>query len=182
MAGAKGNSTRNRRAVAETLPDSADKDTWLAELEQIARDELPSEKLVEFFVKLESTCNRLLQVAPLTNEDRATLRSCEQLGRAQAKHHGRLRREPRIRRRHYAILLLWWRHAGDPPAHDGPSPAMAYMQAATKFVFGKAKSASRAEKYFKAFRKMRVSAAEFGGAGAMSIDAKVIPASERKRA
>src|SRR5262245_8443367 len=149
MAGAKGNSTRNRQAVADTLPDGVDKEAWLAELEQIARDKLPSKKLVELFSELEWTCRRLLQVAPLTNKNKAALQRCEQLGRAQAKHHERLSREPGKRRRYYAILLLWWRQFGDPPAHDGSSPEMAYMQAATAFVFGKALSAIRAEKYFK---------------------------------
>jgi hypothetical protein len=169
-------SARDRLAVAKTLPAGADREAWLAELERIRRDKLSSRKLAAIFKQRAQQDCLLLQSAPVTAEEQAQLERDLQWSREQAQHHNRLigdprrRRESQRQRQLHAILWLWQQHAGDPLITDRTVLAKLYLQAATRFVFGKAVSASTAKDIIRRYRHRNFTAGILRGEGAMSTD------------
>jgi hypothetical protein len=175
MAKADSNSTPSAsdwRTVAKTLPAGADRDMWLSELDRIRRDQLPPEKYVEIFEERAKQSERLIQESPITADRIAELEQDARRCREQAEHHARLIGQPRRFRRHCEILLLWMLRGGGDPliTNRTDEPVVRYFQAATKFVFGEAVSASTAKTNILKFRHLNFSAASLRGEGAMSID------------
>jgi hypothetical protein len=169
-------SARDWRAVEKTLPAGVDRKAWRVELERIRRDKLSSRKLAAIFKQRVQQDCLLLQSAPVTAKEQAEIEQDLQWSRVQAAHHNRLisnpqkRRESQRQRQLHAILWLWQQHAGDPKITDSDEPAKLYLQAATRFVFGKAVSASTAKDIIRRYRHRNFTAGTLRGEGTMSTD------------